>query len=314
VKGCIVFAGIGDALQGWPDNRSLALQNLAGSCVLGHVLSQLQDFRFEGLTILADRNEEAIKSWVERNVENSRVQVLADSSWTNPLQALYACRESFEDSPLLLVQGSDITRADYGNIGQGTADVTVLEGAREVEPLPRPGNSDAAVDSWAGVMHFRQGHDLTVNLEHAFASDVADLGSLREQLKRSGLTVGVQPATMCLDTRTVPGLLLANARLLSLGYGSDDAIERSYVEDFTVVPPVFLHETAEIVNSVIGPFANIEAGARIVSSVLSNSLVGTEAIIEGEVLEGALIGERARVKSDGRALLIYSGQWSEPGG
>jgi hypothetical protein len=49
------------------------------------------------------------------------------------------------------------------------------------------------------------------------------------------------------------GLLFANARLLGLGYGSEDAVERSYVEDFTVIPPVFLHETAEIENSVVGP-------------------------------------------------------------
>ena len=109
---------------------------------------------------------------------------------------------------------------------------------------------------------------------------------------------------MCLVTRTAEDLLFTNARLLGLGYGTEDAIERSYTEDFTVLQPVFLHDTAVIENAVVGPFVNVEAGAKIRDSVVRDSLIGQETTIEDVVLDGSLIGARAHLKASGQALFV----------
>jgi glucose-1-phosphate thymidylyltransferase len=88
-------------------------------------------------------------------------------------------------------------------------------------------------------------------------------------------------------------MLHANARLLRLDYGSQDAIERSYAEDFTVLPPVFLHETAVIENSVIGPFVNLEAYAKVQNSIVRNSLIGKGTLVTDVIIDKSLIGDDA---------------------
>jgi glucose-1-phosphate thymidylyltransferase len=92
---------------------------------------------------------------------------------------------------------------------------------------------------------------------------------------------------------------------LGLGYGTPDAIERSYAGDFTVIPPVFLHETAVIERSVIGPYASIEAQAVIKDSIIRNSQIDAGAQIENCILDAALVGERTHIK--GQSLKLFVG-------
>lgn len=99
-------------------------------------------------------------------------------------------------------------------------------------------------------------------------------------------------------------LLEANARLLGLGSGSQNAIERSYVEDFTVLPPVYIDDSALVFGSIIGPYASVEARAKINNSIVSNSIIGAGATINNILLDGALIGEGATVNGRSEALLV----------
>lgn len=57
-----------------------------------------------------------------------------------------------------------------------------------------------------------------------------------------------------------------------------------------LVEPVYIADGAEITGSVIGPNVCIEAGARIVHSVISNSIVFEGAQISNAVLDNSLIG------------------------
>jgi glucose-1-phosphate thymidylyltransferase len=106
------------------------------------------------------------------------------------------------------------------------------------------------------------------------------------------------------DAGTPDAILKTNARLLSVGYASQDALERSFAEGFTVIPPVFLHPTANIEASVIGPHASIDAGVRITNSVVRNSIIDTGAESDNCVLDSALGGERAKVSGRGKALFV----------
>jgi hypothetical protein len=73
-------------------------------------------------------------------------------------------------------------------------------------------------------------------------------------MREGGTAVTTVPTQLWLETHTPEALLHANQRLLGLGYGvTPDAIERSYAEDFTVLPPVFIDEEAYVEAAVIGP-------------------------------------------------------------
>jgi glucose-1-phosphate thymidylyltransferase len=304
VRIIILYAGLEDREQNWPDHCSLALQRLAGSNVLGHILNQLRDLISDEITLIVERDADAISDWAAQNLPGLDIDFVTAIPGIVPLQALAACRRCFDQEPLLLVLGSHIVEAEFKDLYKATAGVTLF-----IKPVEDTAAHDPAQErfSWAGACYFRHGAVLGDALDRALPAGQANLAGCLTDLYNSDLAVDLRPATLSLDAGTIDGLLFANARLLGLGYGSDDAIERSYVEDFTVIPPVFLHETAEIENSVVGPFTNVEAGARISSSVVRNSLLGRDSAVHNVVLDGSIIGPRARLESAGAALIVEEG-------
>lgn len=303
VKLFIIYTAVEDGQQVWPDGRSLPLQRIAGSNVLGHVLNQLRDVHPDELVLVVDRDEETIASWIKDTIPQLETKLITAAPGSSPLQALAQCRDHFDKGPLLIALGSTITEADFRGLDQSPADVTLFTQPPQWDQPLAAAAQDKAGPPWAGVCCFRRGTDLRSALDQAAAAHTT-LGALINDLPTLDLHIEKRPAALALDTSTAAGLLYANARLLGLGYGSEDAIERSYVEDFTVIPPVFLHETAVIENAVVGPFTNVEAGARISGSVIRNSLIGAEASVENVVLDGALIGSRARVTASGNAVFV----------
>jgi glucose-1-phosphate thymidylyltransferase len=115
------------------------------------------------------------------------------------------------------------------------------------------------------------------------------------------------------DAGSPDAILQTNARLLSVGYASQDALERSYSEGFTVVPPVFIHPTADIEASVIGPYASIDAGVHITNAVVRNSIIDTEAEINNCILDSALVGEKAKITGRGKGLFVGDNSYVDLG-
>ncbi len=118
-----------------------------------------------------------------------------------------------------------------------------------------------------------------------------------------GEKVSAYPAHFSFPIHTIAELQCANTRLLGLGYGSEDVVARSYAEEFMGLPPVFLHETAVVDHSIIGPYAHIGANAHIKSSIIRNSIISAGAQIENCILDGAIIDENVEIIGKGQAII-----------
>ena len=161
----------------------------------------------------------------------------------------------------------------------------------------------------AGIHWFREAAVLRDALDRVIAEDRKTKGEFYladayQILLEEGRRVLTKPTTYWLDAGNPENILATNQSLLNYGHASMEASERSYGEDFTVLPPVFLHETAEVYGSVIGPYATIGAGVTIRGSVVRNSILDAGAQVEDVVLDGALVGEKARVLGKGRGMFV----------
>ena len=112
------------------------------------------------------------------------------------------------------------------------------------------------------------------------------------------------PVRQWADAGTREAILDTNRRLLAAGYGSKDALERSFEDGFTVIPPVYIHPSADVEASVIGPYVTIEAEVKARNAVIRNSIIDPGAHIEDCVLDNALVGEKATVTGQGKALFV----------
>jgi glucose-1-phosphate thymidylyltransferase len=68
---------------------------------------------------------------------------------------------------------------------------------------------------------------------------------------------------------------------------------------------VFIHPSAEVSNSIIGPHVSLGAGCRVERSILSDSILEDEAQVKDVILESSLVGRRAHIQR--RAGVINAG-------
>jgi glucose-1-phosphate thymidylyltransferase len=61
------------------------------------------------------------------------------------------------------------------------------------------------------------------------------------------------------------------------------------------IKPVFVEKGAQIKNSIIGPNVSVGKNAKIVRSIISDSIVSDDALVENNNLETSFVGKRAKV-------------------
>jgi glucose-1-phosphate thymidylyltransferase len=289
-------------------SRPLGLWRLAGKPIAGHLLERLRelwDAPAVELCLVVGQENSSIAAWSRDRFAGHSLRLLALPVNTTLLEIAWQIHEWWGcDEAVWLLEGNAILEADFH------AGDSLL---RLVGPTGEPMATPAAVFS-------RNGMELWTLFSNASLGHLPT-PSMNEWLEDLLVThragVSITDAYTYLPVARWAGdcwqsdeelLLQANTRLLGLGSGSDDAVERSYTEDFTVLPPVYLHESAVIDGSVIGPYTSVEAGATIRNSVVSNSIVGSGAQISNMILDNSIIGEGATAVGLAQALLLADNQ------
>ena len=155
----------------------------------------------------------------------------------------------------------------------------------------------------AGVYWFRSGKQAA-----RVVGETAVWQNLPQLAAVAGLRVEQLTPDFCAPVDSIATWLHANERLLGLGFASEDAIERGYGEEFTVLPPVFVAETAVVEKAVIGPFVAIGPDAVVRESVLTNCIVDANAQVENTVLDRSIVGRGGVINGRKRTVLLNDGE------
>jgi glucose-1-phosphate thymidylyltransferase len=127
-------------------------------------------------------------------------------------------------------------------------------------------------------------------------------------LKR-GLRMRTEAVEVWLDCGKTETVLETNRYLLA--HGRDNAGEHQHADGSVILPPVNIHPTARIVNSVVGPHATIAAGCAVENSIIRDSILDEGAEVNDALLAGSMIGKDARLS--GRFRTFNIGEASEVG-
>jgi glucose-1-phosphate thymidylyltransferase len=105
-----------------------------------------------------------------------------------------------------------------------------------------------------------------------------------------------------LDTGVPQTVLETNRYLLEHGKDNSSLAQRDSV---VVIPPVFIHESAQIKNSIIGPYVSIGAECVIETSIIRNSILDNKSAVIDTILESSFVGRHVQV--EGRPSSINIG-------
>jgi glucose-1-phosphate thymidylyltransferase len=314
LKVIIPLAGFGKRMRPHTWSRAKPLLNVAGNTIVGHLLNLMSDITTEEVIFVVGNKGNEIDAWIRQNYPHLDAHFVVQAEPLGQAQAVALCRDFLDGGEVLVASGASLLNLNYKQISEPGADgvilvqevdephdaVAVLTDEKDVvtgfvEKADGPGHNRVVT----GYYWFRNGRSLL-----QFLPQNETIRDVCQQMLTQGAVLKAKTTFFWMDTSRPESLLEANKRLLGMGYGSDDAVERSYAEDFTALPPVFIHESAVVTNTVIGPYVSIAAGATIKDAIVRNSIIDAGAAVTDCILDGALIGENCQITGQSKALFV----------
>ena len=164
-----------------------------------------------------------------------------------------------------------------------------------------------------GFYYFRSSEDLISAIEEQirqqitlknefFLADAVNILLDRDQRIRT------EQVDVWLDAGTPESVLDTNRYLLEHGRDNSGLVCRC--EGLTIIPPVFIHESAKIESCVIGPHVSIGPGCELKHSIVSNSIIEEGTVVEQMILENSLIGRNVHLCGQPIRLNLEDSSWA----
>lgn len=323
MKIIIPLAGFGKRMRPYSWSRAKPLLHVAGKTVLGHLLDQMHEICTDEVIFVVGYKGEQIESWVRQQYPHLNSHFVVQEQLLGQAHALWLCRDYMDDDELVVAFGDGIVIARYTELAadsDGVMLVQTVEDPRKfgvvatddhgrVQQIIEKPDHDRYRQAIAGIHWFRHGRVLAQALDAVIQQNRQTKGEFYlvdayQVLLEQGKQIQTKEVNFWLDAGNPENILTTNERLLGLGYGSADAIDRSYAEDFTAIPPVFIHAEATVDSSVIGPYVSIGPGAVVRNCIIKNSIIDAGAHLENCLLDGALIGENCRVVGNRQQMFL----------
>lgn len=325
LKIVIPMAGYGKRLRPHTWSRPKQLLSLAGKRVIEHVLDTFgtlpQNLEVEYVFIVGYLGDK-IRDYMAEEHPDLTVHFVVQEEMRGQSHAIYLAKEHIK-GPMIMVFADTLIETDLAFLQEEKSDVVAW-----VKPVPDPrrfgvaelGQDDRvtrliekpkAMDNnlaLVGFYYFKDGRDLIAAIEKQMDQKVQLKGeffladAINIMLEEHTCQMRTEKVNVWLDAGTFEAMLSTNRYLLEHGHeNSEKASQRMGV---AVIPPVFIHPESEVEASVIGPYATVEAGCRVVGCVVQNSIIEHGSHVEGVILQDSLIGQNTTVRRKAKTINI----------
>lgn len=315
LKIVIPMAGWGTRMRPHTWSKPKPLVSVAGKTSLDHLLNTfktLPQAEVEYIFIVSPYlGEQQIPAFVREHYPTLKFHVVVQHEMRGQSHALYLAREHLH-GPLIICFSDTLIETDFSFLSNETAD-----GVAWVMPVPDPrrfGVAEVGPDGWV-TRFIEKPQSLENNLVvvgcYYIKSAERLIAAIEEQFERKltlkneyfltdtisimiehGARVRTHEIDTWLDTGTVEATLDTNRILLEKGCANH---LQPGATGNQFIPPVFVHPTAQITDSVIGPYTSIGPGCKISQARIEDSILEEGVTVTAAALKHSLIGKQSTV-------------------
>jgi glucose-1-phosphate thymidylyltransferase len=333
MKVIIPLAGLGTRLRPHTYTKPKPLINVAGKPMLAHILDKFRGLEVDEYIFIVGYLGDQIEKYVSQQY-GFKARYVTQYEMLGQAHALWLCRD-YVDGPVFMVFGDTYFEADLDEVK--TAPPDSIAYVREVQDPRRFGvavlNGDGYVQRFVEKPASMENRLAVIGMYY-FTDGPALMQACGDLMERRIQTKGeyflTDAINLMLDkgsqfvTRTAkewrdtgkPETVLETNRYL-LENGNDNSAQYNCAT-CVIVPPVNIHSSAVIEESVVGPYATIGQDCKITRSIIRNSIIDAGAEIIETIMDQSLVGKEAVVRGRYRqfnvgdsALVGYSNNEEE---